>query len=143
MSHIELLTRIRAELGNGNHLDAWELALESQDAVALAYVEAHAPITMVSRSVNVIYAGNWWVAEWRTGEVAELRWAGGLEPYTMRYQTRPLPRQPRHPAVFHHLVSMLAGFLGEPSVMVPTWARWCAMAPYGPVRIHAPNGQAK
>ncbi len=46
MSHIELITRIRAHLHDGDHLDAWELALEAQDAVAIAYVEAHAPITI-------------------------------------------------------------------------------------------------
>ena len=145
MNHIELITRIRADLGTGNHLDAWELALESQDAVALAYVAEHAPITMAPmyhtgfdyghpershledydpsrymRQETIIVVGADMVALFapsrRAPGISTLEcWRGKMDDPWLIEQLRT--------RLFDHIVGILAQFIGLP-VNWATSARW-------------------
>lgn len=91
MTNAQTITKIRAHLHDGQPLDAWEVALESGDKVALAYVREYTgPVTMsydtcsschgnrlrwlcrhcddgISRAGLIELAGRW-IADWTPSE---------------------------------------------------------------------------
>ena len=142
MNHHELLVHIRAELTDGNHLDAWELALTSKDAVAIAYVESHAPITMASDPCGscggagkdwecpycrpdglcwetMIFVGDCFAAEWHppasTAEsIAYLTWEGLMEPSGDGSGSPWAIDVVSWPTVLGHIIDLLVSFVGLP-----------------------------
>lgn len=139
MNHLDLITSIRVHLHDGDHLDAWELALEAQDAVAIAYVESHTgPIEMTSDPCGSCHGnGTRWDCEycrpdglcWETmifvGDCLAAEWEPRIGyAFGDGAQLWTAPDKETHPRFTEHLIALLSVFLGPPNMVKPGIAWW-------------------